>query len=463
MTETPRSPRTEPVYVLVAVLFVLLVGLAVWATTRGDSGPGGAREASVERPRPGDAAIREEVERELAAVDGVETATVEVPDEDLREHTPAASVTIDLESFRPREDAQATVDTVYEVLARSGLSGTPTVTVVDTQPGTGATLTLAPTGPGDPVVRDAVAFLDAGATSVHLTADSSAVTGRSPADLPALAEVAGTLPRALGSLSTDGYEALYSAGVDPVPPPLPAVELLAEAGSRDGTTQTVYEVRSPTGDPVPLLTVYVDGPPTPVADWLRASGQADLLGSAVAFTVYGSETSESGFVSDRELVSTDPTGDQADAAAAAADGVLPCTGPDLRAGVTGFDAAAGSRFLTVTAENVAAAPCALDGRPGLSFLRVSGTVPDVLSEPDVPGQSPVRIVVPPGGVATSQLRWGAMSTAGDPDRTTSVLVTTVPGADEVRVRVTDVPGAESGIDILEGARVVVGDWVLGTS
>ena len=472
VTETPQTARLHPLYVVVGVLFVALVALALWATARGDdqaAGQGDEREAPADPATSQDATIREDVERDLGAIEGVESATVEVLDEDLLEGlpehvpAPAASVTVDLESFRTPEDAQATVDAVYGVLTTSGLSGSPTLTVVDTLPGTAATMRLEPTGPGDRSVHDGVAFLDAGATAVHLTADNAAVTGREPAALPGLAEVAGTLARPLNSLSTDGYGAMYTSSVDPVPPPLPAVQLLAEAGSRDETTQAVYEVRSPTGNPVPLLTVYVEGPPTPVADWLRASGQADLLGSAIAFTVYGSETSESGFVSDRELVSTDPAGDEADAAAAAADGVPPCTGPDLRAGVTGFDAAAGSRFLTVTAENVSDAPCALDGRPGLSFLRASGTVPDVLAEPEVPGQSPVRVVVPPGGVATSQLRWGAMSTANDPDQTTSVLVTTVPGAEVTRLRVTDVPGADSGVDILEGARVVVGDWVRAAS
>lgn len=468
VTETPQPTRLHPLYVVVVVLFVVLVALALWATARGDvraGEQGDEREAPADPAPSEDARIRADVERDLGTIEGVESATIQVFEEGMLENVPPPSpaVTIDLESFRTPEDTQATVDAVYGILAGSGLSAPPTVTVVDTLPGTKATLTLEPAGPGDPAVHDAVAFLDAGATSVHLTPESSAVSGREPADLPGLAEVAGTLARPLSALSTDGYDALYTAGVDPVPPPLPAVQLLAEAGSRDETNQTVYEVRSPTGNPVPLLTVYVDGPPTPVADWLRASGQADLLGSAIAFTVYGSQTSESGFVSDRELVSTDPANDEADAAAAAADGVPPCTGQDLRAGVTGFDAAAGSRFLTVTAENVTDAPCALDGRPGLSFLRASGTVPDVLSEPEIPGQSPVRIVVPPGGVATSQLRWGAMSTANDPDQTTSVLVTTVPGADEARLRVTDVPGAESGVDILEGARVVVGDWVRSSS
>ncbi|OCI30351.1 hypothetical protein OERS_29170 [Oerskovia enterophila] len=468
VTETPQPTRLHPLYVAVTVLFVVLVALALWATARGDvraGEQGDEREAAADPAPSEDARIRADVERDLGTIEGVESATIQVFEEGMLENAPPPSpaVTIDLESFRTPEDTQATVDAVYGILAGSGLSGPPTVTVVDTLPGTKATLTLEPAGPGDPAVHDAVAFLDAGATSVHLTADNAAVSGRDPAALPGLAEVAGTLARPLNSLSTDGYGAMYTSSVDPVPPPLPAVQLLAEAGSRDETTQTVYEVRSPTGNPVPLLTVYVDGPPAPVADWLRASGQADLLGSAIAFTVYGSQTSESGFVSDRELVSTDPANDEADAAAAAADGVPPCTGQDLRAGVTGFDAAAGSRFLTVTAENVTDAPCALDGRPGLSFLRASGTVPDVLSEPEIPGQSPVRIVVPPGGVATSQLRWGAMSTANDPDQTTSVLVTTVPGADEARLRVADVPGAESGVDILEGARIVVGDWVRSSS
>lgn len=461
---------------LVATLFVLLVGLAIWATTRDETGAtrtppaaeGASPEDSGETPRPDPGTPTPStawgpLELDLEAVDGVESATVLVFDEYVESvPLPAPEVTLDLESHRTPDEAQATVDAAYVLLLSAGLPAEPRLTVVDTVPGTGGTLTVAHPGRADHAVRDAVTFLDAGAASVRLTTDSSSVTGPGPASLPGLAEVARVLGRGLNSLGDSTYGTLFSSPDEPVPPSAPAVALLATAATRAEANQVVYEIRSPQGTPSPLLTVMVDGPSTLTADWLRTSAQGELLDSPVAFTVHGDETSESGFVANRELVVTDPAGDQADAAAAAADGVAPCTGPDLRAGITGFDAATGARFLTVTAENVTDRPCALDGRPALSFDRASGTTPNVLLQPDRSDQNPTRIVLAPGGVATSQLTWRAMSTTNDPDVTTHVVVTTVPLAPPVRLPVSSVEGISSGADILEGATVTVAPWVIPT-
>ncbi|MEK8227476.1 DUF4232 domain-containing protein [Oerskovia sp. M15] len=94
--------------------------------------------------------------------------------------------------------------------------------------------------------------------------------------------------------------------------------------------------------------------------------------------VEGAGAPETGYVSELEPAGPDPAvaaQDAADAAAADADGVPACTGPDLDPELAGFDAAAGSRFAIVLATNDSGAPCAVDGRPDLSFLRASGTEP----------------------------------------------------------------------------------------
>ncbi|MHA7133670.1 DUF4232 domain-containing protein [Oerskovia turbata] len=473
---TPAGPRAQPVHVLVGVVFVVLVALAIWATTRTTSPapPRSAPPAAAESPEDDGAPPTDPgmptpstswgpLEVELEAIEGVESATVVVYDEYVPGiPLPAPAVTVDLESGRAPEQAQATVDAAHTLLLTAGLPRAPETTVVDTVPGTGGSLTVTHGGPGDVAVRDAVTLLDAGATSVRLTADHASVDGRDGSTLPAVAETARTLGRKLNSLGVAGFGALFTSSAEPVLPSAAAVTLLVAADARPEATQVVYEIRSTQGTPVPLLTVLVDGPSTPTADWLRAYPQGEVLDTAVAFTVHGDETSESGFVAGRDTVVTDPAGDQADAAAAAADGVAPCTGADLRAGITGFDAATGARFLTVTAENVSGRPCALDGRPGLSFVRASGTVPNVLVQPDSSSQNPTRIVVAAGATATSHLTWRAMSTANDPDVTTAVVVTTVPGATPAQLSTASVDGISSGADILEGATVTVAPWTIPT-
>jgi hypothetical protein len=51
-----------------------------------------------------------------------------------------------------------------------------------------------------------------------------------------------------------------------------------------------------------------------------------------------------------------------------------------------------------------------------------------------------------------------MSTASDPDTTTTIEVTAIPGADPVPLDVTTYGTPASGLDILDGAEVRVGPW-----
>ncbi len=161
-----------------------------------------------------------------------------------------------------------------------------------------------------------------------------------------------------------------------------------------------------------------------------------------------------------------------DAVAAAADATRPaagedvraCTGDELELALTGFDVALGSRFLRVTATSAASTPCRLQGMPDLAAMRTSGTlVPSLTLEParSRPAE-PAAVVLQPGQAATSELRWGAMSTSQDPDTTVALLVTAVPDGPQVTLPVAqavpDDPPGTASVDILHGATVRVGDW-----
>lgn len=468
MTETRRSPRIQPVYLLVAGLFVVLVALAVWAVGR----PGNA--ATTPAPL-SDAEAVAALEKTVGELDGVESVEIEKTETD----EPGFDVpvlrlvmTVDLESFTGPQAAQDTADTARTALLDAGIRGFHETWVVDKDPGTGSTLRVGMDGTGMYSVAAGLGFLDAGATSVLADATTTAVTVHTPEDLLTIAEAAQDLGHGIVSLSTDDSRARYFGGHYLTPPPLPAVALLTEAAARDEVTEVAYEAGPSTedgsagDDSAPVLTVRVDGDPAPTSAWLRASGQAELLGRPIQFVVDGEGTSQTGWVSELEPAGPDPAlagQDAADAAAAAADGIPACTGPDLTPELVGFDAAMGSRFAILRATNGSGAPCAVDGRPELSFLRASGTEPEVTLEPYLDGGSSARLVVLPGQAVESLVRWGAMSTANDPDVTTSFLVKTVTGADAVRLPVTSHMGGEGGVDVLDGATVEVGSWTTPSS
>lgn len=461
MTKTPQPARIQPVYVVVAGLFVALLVLAFWALTR----PGNAATAPV--PLSDEAAVAA-AEKEIAGIDGVESVHIEQTQLDAADGGPTLIqlvMTIDLVSATGPQASQATADTARAALVDAGLRGTAETWVVDEVPGTGATLRIGMDGTGMYSVAAGVTFLDVGATSVLFDAVTTAVTVRAPEDLLTIAEAAQG-EHGIVTLSTDDSRARYVGGDYLTPPPLPAITLLTEAAARAEITEVSYAAGSSTEGTNPVLTVHVEGDPAPTSAWLRDSRQAEVLGSPIQFVVKGVGSFETGYVSDLSPEDPDPAitaQDEADAAAAAADGIASCTGKDLAPGLVGFDAATGSRFAILVATNTSGAPCAVDGRPDLGFLRTSGTPAEITLEPYLDGGSSVRVVVAPGARVEALIRWGAMSTTNDPDVTTSFLVKTVVGADAVRLPVTVHPGGQGGVDILDGGTVEVGSWSPPTS
>jgi len=370
----------------------------------------------------------------------------------------AAYVTLDTPLPSP-EDAQRTADDAREILvaSRGGavwalhLEGTTpdgaTLQVVDgTDPrGTAST----PGGPGllgdDPVAYAVRLLADDGVRAVALDPSSASATVAGTADLARVVDAVRGEGRGLSSVGTTGYGTSLSLGDGTTLPDDALVALVAQTASRPGVTTTSYAARRSELPGTPLLSVVVAGDPAGVARWLDGTTyDADPLGYQVHGTADdGSQAVRSGYVAD--AVPGLP-----------ADGTT-CDPALLTLDATGFDAALGRRFLTVTARNDDDAPCVLAGAPALRFVASDGSEQAVLVEPDASvDQGPVTLA--PGDVAQSVLSWRGGSTAGGPALVTSLLVAPTPGAPESVVPFADVPGAESGLDLLDGATATVTPW-----
>jgi len=316
-----------------------------------------------------------------------------------------------------------------------------------TDPATGAPL---PDLLGTDPLADAVRLLgDDAVRRVSLAPDHTAVEVAAPADLAPVAGLVRAEGRGLSSLVVTGYATGTFDGDGTTVPDDALLALLADAAARPGVTQVSHEVHRDDLPGTPLLTVLTSGPPEQEARTLTSTPWA---GTPLPFQVHGvavdgvSGTTQSGYV-----------GDVRPGAVAVPSDV--CATPDLAFGADGFDAAAGRRFLRLTAHNQGATPCTLVGTPQLRFLAADGGEPDVLTEPDLtaPAAAPVRLA--PGEGAQTVLSWRGGSTANDPSLVVAVLVTPVAGADAGSVPLGAVPGAEQGLDLLDGATALLAPWV----
>lgn len=139
-----------------------------------------------------------------------------------------------------------------------------------------------------------------------------------------------------------------------------------------------------------------------------------------------------------------------------------CAGDDLDVQITGFDAAAGSRYLSLEATNASGHPCAVQGAPALEFGRLSGTTTPRVTFPALCRGFPPRVVVPDGQELHAAVEWNAMSTSLDPDVTVEVRVRTTPDGSLIALPLDEVPLYDGRtldqIDVLDGAEVEVGWW-----
>lgn len=341
-------------------------------------------------------------------------------------------------------------------------------------PGLGVT-----TGPGttSEVVADAVedgfGLLAAGATSMGLglggrgdgswdddpIAATASVSAATRDDLVGIARTAEELDRGV-ELQAPGVHYRAATRV----PDVDAVRLLVAAAGRPGVVDATYLSQE---QRITLRTDAEAGSQR-LADLHRWLDTQDFATAdhPLAYTVMDAAYAETtGWVSGAEPASyaphtLDPVGD---AEPWADDPAAPgCAGQDLEVAFGAVDSAAGTRGASIRATNVSGGPCAVENVPGLVFENEAGQPQqDVAVEPYEPGVVPGRVVVPDGGTVLAPLLWRAMSTANDPDTTTTIEVTAVPGADPVPLDVTTDGTPATGLDVLDGAEVRVGPWTQG--
>lgn len=285
-------------------------------------------------------------------------------------------------------------------------------------------------------------------TSAQATRDAVSATVATADALPRLAAATVALPQPMLLLSTADQRLV----VDVAPGVLDTAlaDVLVAVAARPDVASLSVDARAATdGTREAWLRVQVQGDDT-VAEVARALGAADWpAGRPRVHVVVASAFREQGGL--LGVPEQEPADDGAPVGAPAP----ACT--DLEVAVAGFDAALGSRYLLLRATNATPGPCLVEGRPDVAFQRASGTlVPDVETGTRTGTPAPEPLVVAPGGTVAAQLRWGAMSTALDPDVTVALLVTPVPGAATVTL---DAP--EGGLDVLAGAAVEIGPWQRG--
>ncbi|MEI7056123.1 DUF4232 domain-containing protein [Nocardioides sp. CCNWLW239] len=309
-------------------------------------------------------------------------------------------------------------------------------------------------------LADAVALHEAGATSVSSSVSEPQTGSPAAADVEApqhaLAAVAAAARNQQRPVDLRGGKAWYRS--NELPDPV-AVGLVAAASERPSVTSA--QLSAPF-EPLIVLVEAAEGDRaiTDVSRWLTAyDGYPGGSAQPLAYSVQGTRggTAE-GWVGGRTPAPTTmpPFGD---AAPWPADPAAPsCRPADLEVTFGGQDAALGSRQAWLLARNLGRRACAIEGVPDVVFLNAAGArQSEVTVKPYAPGMVPERVVVPPVQSVMAVIDWQAMSTANDPDITTELLVTAMPGSTPTTLGVAVIDGP-SGLDILDGAEVRISPW-----
>lgn len=135
-----------------------------------------------------------------------------------------------------------------------------------------------------------------------------------------------------------------------------------------------------------------------------------------------------------------------------------CTTDDVKFELSAPDAAVGSRYLSVYATNISDTPCAVQGVANLEFFNEKGQPQTDVTVTADPGISPELVVIPVGETAMTTMKWGAMSTSQDPDETTHLEISLLPGLDPTKLT-PQIEGTDTSLDILDGAKIRVSPWV----
>jgi hypothetical protein len=140
------------------------------------------------------------------------------------------------------------------------------------------------------------------------------------------------------------------------------------------------------------------------------------------------------------------------------DATVACSPDDLTWSTTGWDAAMGTRAVTVVATNHSAHPCYVDGFAEIAIaqggrpLRLA-TEPGSATEPGVPAARRVGLAV--GGAGSFSLVWNGNGAAADPHTPQALTVTLPGGTDPVAVPLGPRP---SPFDLVDGGTVRIGPW-----
>ncbi|MEV0892006.1 DUF4232 domain-containing protein [Promicromonospora sp. NPDC050262] len=367
------------------------------------------------------------------------------------------------------EGAGEAAGTAHRLLAGAARDVDENITVTSDFVGPGLTVSAGPDTAADVVVdavEDGYGLLAAGATTVGLglgadggsdpLAATAHVAAASPDDLVDIAEAADELDRRV-ELEAPGARYRSAARV----PDIDTVRLLVAAAGRPGVQDATYLAQER------RLTLQSDAEPgaQSLADlrrWLEAQDFA-TADNPLAYTVLDAGYTETtGWVSGAEPAPR-PTEPAGGATPWPDDDAAPnCTGQDLEVTLGVVDSAAGTRGVSVRARNVSGRPCAVESVPDLVFENEAGQPQgNVTVQPSDPGVVPTRVVVPDGEAVLAPLLWHTMSTANDPDTTTTIQVTPVPDADPVPLDATTDGTRATGLDILDGAEVRVGPWTQG--
>lgn len=263
----------------------------------------------------------------------------------------------------------------------------------------------------------------------------------------------------------------------PTPPPLPQLEIWLHPVTPTGSEITVRayplpEVRDAIGGPIGDAFLFAATPGVvravfdgPTAD-VRVGDPSDLAKVADVAAAQGTGVDVVRVLGDDDaelaLADVPPRPPYVPSTDWPADPSAPiCDPADLRLEITGADAALGSRYLFLGATNTGAAPCALQGRPELTFRTLAEEPLDVDVVPSAALPDAPRVVVPPGARAAAMVDWNAMPTADNPDLTYELALAAGPGAPVTELPLTSwvvEGGPHTTFDIVDGGEVTSTAW-----
>ncbi|KAA1419766.1 DUF4232 domain-containing protein [Mumia zhuanghuii] len=137
-----------------------------------------------------------------------------------------------------------------------------------------------------------------------------------------------------------------------------------------------------------------------------------------------------------------------------------CGPEDVTLSLTPIEAALGHRYSRVSLRNVSAAPCTVEGYPGVGGRGESGDPLAFRAEQQQRTGEPTQVAVVslrPAGEAYANVEWGGALAGAETERITGLALQLARGQRPV------VAGTTESLDIGNGTRVRVGPWEAGSA